>query len=159
MNRFLVLLIVSFILMSAALAFAGNQASHNVNINIPAINNIAVAQPDLYISITSPEAGDEPDPVTEQAGKLLWTTNQTNRKITVSTPILIETGIQVQVRPINVFGGIGLDWIVIDQSDRDVVTEISKVAGRCDLRYRVTATTEADPGDYSVNVLYTLTTN
>lgn len=159
LNRVLSFLIVIFILILPNYIFSETSVNHRVTVHVAEINIISVEQSTLYFTIDTDEAGSNLTPIIDSGGKMRWTTNGNNRKITITALSPTIPGLEIQIKALDCVGGLDIGWVIVDNYEKDLILEISKVAGSCNLVYQVTATTESDPGDYSFDISYKLTTN
>lgn len=158
MTRFI--LITSVVLCCACLvstAHAADNDSHSVTVQVVAINELAISGGNLILTINSATAGSDPDDATDSSTcDLVWTTNETSKKITVQTDQAAPT-FELKVIAQNVVGGTASAEVTLSTSAEDFVTNVSTTTGSCDLSYTASATAGQGTGSDVHAVLYTVT--
>ncbi len=139
------------------IAAADNEDSHNVTVNVEAINELAISGGNITLTINSANAGSQPIDATDNTMcDLKWTTNQTSKKITVATDNDSQN-FTLKVAAQGVNGGTAASEVILDTSAQNFVTGISETLGICDLSYTASATASQGTGSDEHEVTYTLT--
>jgi hypothetical protein len=147
---------VVFAAALASAAMAGPTASHTVTVQVNAINELGLTGGNITLTISTATAGQEPDPATNTACTLAWTTNQANRKITVATNLASPT-FTLKVLAQSVTGGSAAPEVTLTNTATDFVTGVAKTIGGCTLGYTASATAAQGTGSDVHTVTYTLT--
>ena len=139
-------------------SYAQPSASHNVTIQVPAFDLIAVSG-DITLTIGAPAVvGDAPADDVDNSGSYSVTSNATaSKKITAALGGTYATGISLSA---NLTGlGTSAGAVVLSTTAQDVVTGLSKVNGSGTITYTASATAAADPNPSgeTQTVTYTLT--
>jgi hypothetical protein len=148
---------ILFCLLASA-SWAASTDSHQVTVIVSAISEIEVSGGNVTLTINSATAGSEPDDAVDNTTcDLLWTTNESSKKITVSTD-LTTPNFTLKVAAQNVSGGRAASEVTLSTTAADFVTGIATTTGSCDLQYTASATVAHGTGtDTHATVLYTLT--
>ena len=138
--------------------------NHLVNVEVQAINEIAIAA-DVTLQITTATAGSDPTDATDNTSYAI-TTNDAGgtTKITASTsvdPATLGTGsggVDIQVNATAPTGGAGAGNVSLGTTAVDVVTSIDPVSeGTLTLAYTLSATAETGQlASTAVTVTYTI---
>ncbi len=147
---------VAFAAALASAAMAAQTASHTVTVQVNAINELGLTGGDITLTISTATAGQEPDPATNTACTLAWTTNQADRKITVATNLASPT-FTLKVLAQSVSGGSAAPEVTLTNTATDFVTGVAKTIGGCTLGYTASATAAQGTGSDVHTVTYTLT--
>lgn len=138
-------------------ALASNTVNHSVTVQVNAINEVALSGGNITLTVNTATAGSEPDAATDNTScDLLWTTNETSKKITVATDQGSPT-FTLKVVAQNVSGGTAASEVTLSTSAQDFVTGVGTTTGSCDLSYTVSATASDGTGSDVHTVTYTLT--
>ena len=138
-------------------AFAGNTASHTVTVTVSAVNELSISGGNITLTINSATAGSNLDDATDGTTcDLLWTTNETSKKITAETD-LASPDFVLKVTATNVSGGTAAAQVTLSTTATSFVTGIATTVGSCDLSYAASATAAQGTGSDVHTVLYTLT--
>lgn len=157
MMKGIVLLVAGLALILSGVAMAANNDSHQVLVQVSAINELAISGANLTLTIDSATAGSEPDDATDSTTTdLLWTTNQASKKITVATS-LASQNFTLKVVAQNVSGGTAASEVTLSTTAQDFTTAIATTTGSCDLAYTARATAAQGTGSDVHTVTYTLT--
>jgi hypothetical protein len=143
----------------ATFTWAGETDNHQVTVVVNPINEIAVTGGNITLNINTATAGNEPNAATDRTCDLLWTTNETYKKITVVSS-LAKIRYTLIVAAKNLNSGTTMSEVIVGPQAVDFITNISKTTGSCDLQYVANATAAA--GAYTethTTVIYTLTDN
>ena len=152
--------LITCVLLSIGLvgiALAGTSANHTVTVTVSAINEVAISGGNITLTINSATAGSNPDDASDAATcDLLWTTNETSKKITAATN-LASPDFTLTVQAANVSGGTSAGQITLSDTAQDFVTGIATTVGSCDLSYVGSATAAQGTGSDVHTVTYTIT--
>ena len=126
-----------------------------LEINKIGINNNAVA---LIIDQASLEDGT-PVPATNEDGVLVWITNGDNKKITVASnnpsPRFL---IKVVALDVATSAGVAAPEVILsDNTTKDLVTGVSRVSGRCKIKYTAAAKISDGIGSETHIITFTIT--
>ena len=153
----LVIMLVLFGMMDIVGAVTTD--NHQVTVQVNAINELAISpKNNITLTISTATAGSEPDPVTDETCGLLWTTNETGKKITVETD-LNQQDFTLKVVATSVTGGIAaseVNFSVVGTTATDFVTSISETVGSCTLKYTASATAAQGTGSDVHTITYTI---
>ncbi len=144
MKQLTVLLCGVLIFAVIGAARGENWCSHRIIIVVQKSNEIAVKGTNVPLTAGS------------AFSKLQWKTDQSPKKITVSTD-LTSAKSRLQVRAIDCVGGISAGRVPLIVSGQDFVTSISNLAGMCVLKYSVDAVADKNTGIKVHTVFYTIT--
>ena len=151
---------VSVALLVAALlvapARANGTASHVVTVVVQPINEISLEGGDLTLTIDTAQAGREPDGAIDGSARLLWTTNESNRKITVASD-RASFEFDLLLEAVNVRGGVSAGPVRIAATPRDLVTGIGNSVGSADLLYTARANSADGTGREVHTISFTIT--
>ncbi len=157
MMRKTVLLVVGLALILSGVAMAANNDSHQVTVQVSAINELAITGANFTLTINNATAGSEPDDATDSTSTdLLWTTNQASKKITVATS-LASPNFTLKVVAQSVSGGTAASEVTLSDTATEFVTGIATTIGNCELAYTASATAAEGTGSDAHTVTYTLT--
>lgn len=147
-----VLLVASFAVHKT---MAADNDNHSVTVTVDAINEIEVTgTPTLTINTAA--AGSDPDADLDSSSTLVWTTNQTSKKITVETN-LVSPDFTLKVLAISVTGGNATTEVtLITTGANDFVTGVDKTIGGCTIQYTASATATDGTGSDVHIVTYTI---
>lgn len=136
---------------------AGITDDNQVTVQVNAINEIALVGGNITLTINSATAGSNPDDdVDNTTCDLLWTTNETNKKITVVTD-LGAPNFTLKLVAQNVTGGSAGAEVTLSTTAQDLVTAISETVGNCDLQFTASATAAQGTGSDVHIITYTIT--
>ncbi|MBN2373434.1 hypothetical protein JXL19_06595 [bacterium] len=158
LKRLIILLSVFILLLSLTeVSLAANTDNHAVTIQVSAINEVSISGGGVTLTINSATAGSEPNSSADNTTcDLLWTTNQTNKKITVVSS-LGAPKFTLKALAENVSGGTAASEATLSTTAADFVTGIATTTGNCDIKYTASATASAGTGTDSHTITYTLT--
>lgn len=142
-------------LLGINVALADATAGHTVTVIVEPINEVALEGGDLELVIDSATAGERPDEANGTA-RLLWTTNDRDKKITVATD-RNSSAFSLRMEALNVSGGESAGIVSLSTTPRDLVVGISTTVGSADLSYVASATAEAATGSEVHTVSFTIT--
>lgn len=137
-------------------AFAGSSDSHTVTVTVTAINEVAITGGNVTLTINSATAGSEPDAKQDTSTSLAWTSNQSNKKITVATD-QAAPAFSLSATAASVTGGTSAGAVVLSTAAADFVTGIATTTGSCTLQYDASATAADGSGSDVHTVTFTLT--
>lgn len=156
MKRFWSALAILALFFGTTPVRANGTASHTVRVVVEPINEVSLEGGDLTLTIDSAVAGAQPDEAVDSNVRLLWTTNERNRKIIVETD-RTSTAFRLTIEAKGVTGGTSAGPVVLGSTPRDLVVGISNTVGSADLHYAASATTEAGAGREVHTVSFTIT--
>ena len=150
-----------FMLMAIMLvpssAFAASSANHTVTVNVSAINEVSISGGNVTLTINAAVAGSNPTDATDATtADLLWTTNESSKKITVATN-LASPDFTLKVVAASVSGGTAATEVTLSTTAADFVTAVSTTTGSADLSYTASATAAEGTGSDAHTVTYTMT--
>ncbi len=140
--------LASFLLLLAGVAMAGNTATQNVDVTIPAVDEVAVSG-DATITFATPSGGSGFSDATDASTTLSWTTNQSGREITIAYDAA-HSGITLKCEATSISGGTSAGQITLGTSAADFVTSIDNTSGSATLSYTASATLSATTSAYVV---------
>ena len=141
----------------AGAAWAADNDSHTVTVQVNAVNELAISGGNITLTINSATAGSDLDDATDNTTcDLAWTTNQASRKITVVSDQGSPT-FTLKVVAQNVTGGTAASEVTLSTTATDFVTAVSQASGSCDLAYTASATAAQGTGSDVHTVTYTVT--
>lgn len=143
-------------LLLAGTVRANGAASHTVTVIVEPINEVSLEGGDLTLRIDTAEAGREPDAALDGGARLLWTTNEQNRKITVATD-RESSNFQLTLQAVGVSGGVSAGVVALESTPRDLIVGISTTVGSADLLYTASATSADGHGTEVHTVSFTIT--
>jgi hypothetical protein len=147
--------ICSLLLAGAALAL--DTDSHTVTVTVSAVNELAIIGGNVTLTVNTATAGSDPDEVTDSTTcDLLWTTNETSKKVTVATNVAAPD-FTLRVLAANVSGGTAAPEVTLSTTAADFVTGVAQTSGSCDLSYTASATALQGTGSDAHTVTYTIT--
>lgn len=147
-------LLASFVVTGSA--FAADTGSHTVTVTVSAINEVAISGGNVALAIDSGDTSGPAAASDATTADLLWSTNESNKKITVATN-LAAIDFPLTVEATNVTGGTSGGPVTLSTTAQDLVTGISLTAGTADLSYAASATAAAGTGSNVHTVTYTIT--
>lgn len=149
------LLITALVITSAV--FAANSANHIVNVNIDTINEVEIIGGNITFTLTVSNPGADPDTSTDNTTcDLEWTTNLSNRKITVASNILVPVH-TLKITATNISGGTAASQVTLsDNTAKDFITAISQTVGNCDLSYEAIALASEGDADDAHTITYSV---
>ena len=156
MQLMVFLISLSLVFGFPAVSLAGNTATHTVTVKVEPINEIALTGGDVTLLVT-PDASD-PDSFgaeDDTSCDLVWTSNQTDQKITVVSD-LNSPKFPLKATAQNVTGGASAPEITLNTVSNDFVTGISRTNGRCDVSYAVDVPEADEQGCDTHTITYTL---
>ncbi len=166
MKKMKLTVIVTGLILFAGLATTAKAQSDNhlVNVEVQAINEIAIAA-DVTLQITTATAGSDPTDATDNTSYAI-TTNDAGgtTRITAATSVDPATlgdgpaGVDIQVNATAPTGGLGAGNISLGTVAANVVTSIDPVSeGTLTLAYTLSATAETGQlASTAVTVTYTI---
>ena len=159
MKRIRVLAVAVTVLVAlAGVAWAADNDSHTVTVQVNAVNELAISGGNLTLTISSATAGSDLDDATDNTTcDLAWTTNQATRKITVVTDLGSPTFTLKVVAQNVAGGGSAASEVTLSTTAADLVTGVSQSSGGCDLAYTASATAAQGTGSDVHTVTYTVT--
>ena len=161
-KKFAIVFVAIFLLLNLPeLSFSESSTSHKVTVCAQSINEVALNGGNVTLTINSAIAGDDTTCIEENTiCDLLWTTNESNKKITVAS----DNGSQnftLKVSAENVRGGSASPEVPLSTTTTDLITGITSTTGKCDIRYSALYNAFADrpdgTGADNHTITYTLT--
>ena len=151
-------IIVLTICLLTTATWAASTDNHQVTVTVSAISEVAISGGNVTLTINSATSGSNPnDAVDNTTCDLLWTTNESSKKITVATSLAAPT-FTLKVVAQNVTGGTAASEVTLSTTAADFVTGVATTTGSCDLQYMASATAAQGTGtDTHTTVTYTLT--
>jgi hypothetical protein len=137
-------------------AMAADTDDHQVTVTVNAINEIAVTGGDIVLTINSATAGSDPDSENDATTGLLWTTNETGKKITVETDNAAQN-FTLKVVATGVTGGTAAAEVTLTTTPTNYVTGIAETLGGCTSSYTASATAAQGTGSDVHVVTFTIT--
>ena len=137
-------------------AFAADTASHTVTVTVSAINEVSISGGNVSLAINSGSSSGPATASDATTADLLWSTNESNKKITVATS-LATVDYPLTVEALNVTGGTSGGQVTLSTTAQDLVTGISLTSGTADLSYEASAAASAGVGSNAHTVTYTIT--
>lgn len=144
------------IISSVGLLFAGDNDSHQITVQVNAINEVAITGGNKTLTISTATAGSNPNDATNSECTLAWTTNETSKKITVATN-LASQNFTLKVEATSVSGGTTAGQKTITDTAQDFVTAVATTVGGCTLSYTASATAAQGTGSDVHTITYTIT--
>ena len=148
---------IVLILGLATFALGADNANHTVTVTVNAINEVAITGGNITLTISSASAGADPNPVTNSACGLEWTTNEATKKITAASDQATPSFTLKVLAQALTGGTAAAEATLSNTTARDVVTGISTTTGGCTLRYTGQATAAQGTGTVVHTVTYTIT--
>ena len=142
------LFLTAIFLVLATGAWASSTATQNVDVTIPAIDEVSVSG-DVTLTFTAPTGGDGFTDATDASTTLDWSTNQATRKITIVYDAA-ETGLTLKCEATSASGGTSAGELTLSTTAQDFVTAISNTTGSGTLSYTCSATMSASTAAYVV---------
>ncbi|MGA1843356.1 MAG: hypothetical protein ACMUIS_02200 [bacterium] len=158
MKKGLIIAVIIMLLSSYAFMLcASNAVRDKMTDEVAAVNEIALSGGDVLLTIDSSALkGDCQKIRSKEACSLIWTTSQSNKKITIETDQPAPNA-GLTASALNVQGGIPEPEVKVCAHPVDFITGISETTGGCDLIYVANVTSETSDGVDSHNITYTLT--
>ncbi|MFN7143886.1 MAG: hypothetical protein ACK4YP_08935 [Myxococcota bacterium] len=154
MRKFLGAFVASLVVIGSA--SAADTGSHTVTVTVSAINEVSVSGGNVALTIASGDTSGPSATSDATTADLLWSTNETNKKITVATS-LATVDFPLTVEATNVSGGTSGGPVTLSTTAQNLVTGISRTSGTADLAYAASATAAAGTGSNVHTVTYTIT--
>ena len=155
----ILLVSAALVVLSSVFAMAAptmvNSASHQVNVQVMEIHNIAIIGGNVGLVIEAATAGKDPDPVSDSHTALSYTINSNAaKKITAQLDKAYPEGVTLQVA-VKADGSTGQQKLSPEAVD--VVTNLSKIANpNAPLIYTASATAGAGELNETRTVTYTI---
>jgi hypothetical protein len=146
---------VALLGLTGGLVAANN---HTVNVNVSAINQIAVSGT-ITLTISTATAGSEPDNATDGTATLAWTTNGSGKTIAVNCGTDLPTGVTLSVTGNGKTGGTGsptFGTVSLTGTNATLVANADKMTYTGTLLYTATATAAAGTQSLVKTVTYTI---
>jgi len=158
MKKCLIIAVIIMLLSSYSFMLcASNAACDKVTVKVEPVNEIALSGGDVMLTIdTSSLKGDSQKIRSREACSLIWTTNQSNKKITIESD-QPAPNFGLTASALNVQGGIPEPEVIVCAHPVNFITGISNTTGGCDLIYVAQVTSGTYEGVDSHNITYTLT--
>ncbi len=131
--------------------------SHTLDINVGPVNEVSLNNSGNIITFNV-------DPATvaiDSSTILQYTTNESNKKITVSTPLNIAKGIIIEIEAVGVSYATG-NTVMLSHTNvtGDIITSLSNASGSCGVEYEINVDENVSPdiegNDYSYDMIYTI---
>lgn len=151
------LFVLPLVTLTTGTAFAANTASHDVTVEVSAINELALAGGNITLTVDTATAGSEPDAATDNTTSLDWTSNEASRKITA------ESGANPSGATLSVTGtvdtgtGSSAGAVSLSTVAQDLVTGFGQEVGGASLDYSASATAADGTSSTTYTITYTLT--
>jgi len=151
------LLVASMGVVQRAAAQVYGSDSHTVTVTVATINVIQVSAGSVSLTITGAGvvAGQDQMSVVDQSTSLLWGTNSSNRKITVSTN-LVGALFTLRLVALNPTQGTAMPEVVLSTVANDLLVNVGRTSGSCMLRYTGVALASQGTGTDSHTVTFTI---
>ncbi len=152
--------VLGFVFTISGIVITANIATHQVTINIVAVDELIISGGDVTLTVDSATAGTSLDDVSDNACAFDWTTNSgTNKKITGQLDADYSSGVSLSVS-VGVAGGNGYSTghqMLISASAVDIVAGMhNENVGNNVLDY-TTSVSIASPVSETRTVIYTIT--
>lgn len=110
--------------------------AHTVTVQVAPITSVRVTGGSVNLNISSANAvaGEDQMSVSDQSTSLLWGTNSSLRKISVSTS-LAAPKYMLQLLALNPSTGTAAPEVTMSAASRDLLLNIGRSSGSCTLRY------------------------
>ena len=136
--------------------YATNSASQNVDIDVTAVNEIALGGAAVTLSVSSAAAGVNPTGVIGSTYSIT-TNSTTSKKITAQLGGALPAGLTLSANLAAPSTGVSSGAVALSTTPADVVTSIEAVtASGLSISYAATATVAVAPGSNIAAVTYTL---
>ncbi len=131
--------------------------SHTITVTVQPITVLQVSAGIVNLSITGSNAiaGQDQMTITDQSSSLLWGTNSSLRKITVSTSLSVPL-YTLQVAAEAPTAGTAGTQITLSTTANDLVTNIGRSSGACGLLYTGIALASQGTGTDSHTITFTI---
>lgn len=130
--------------IGAGAIFAGNTAQQTVTYEVQAINELAVSEPTVSLTVNSATAGLAPTAVSDSSTSYAITTNESGQKITGSLNSDMPTGVTLSVTLAAPSGATSAGKQALSTTPVDLVTGISTLNESLKaISYELAATTAA----------------
>jgi hypothetical protein len=151
----IILVAVALLGLTGGLMAANN---HTVNVNVNAINQIAVSGA-VTLTISTATAGSEPDNAVDNTATLAWTTNGSGKTIAANCGTNMPAGVTLSVTENAKSGGSGsptFGTVTLTGTNQTLVATADKMTYTGTLRYTATATAAAGEQTLVKTVTYTI---
>jgi hypothetical protein len=137
---------------------AGNTAQQTVSFQITSINEIAVSGNPGQLVVSASNAGEDPDPATDDTTSYSVTTNGEFKKVVGKIDSAMPQYTKLEVQLAAPTGGSSTGYVELGVSDQNLVTGISKLSesGKT-ITYKFSAQAEAGTLTGQRTVTFTLT--
>jgi hypothetical protein len=132
---------------------------HTVTVQVSVITAVQVTGGSVSLNIgnASVVAGQDQMSVTDQSTSLLWGTNSSARKISVSTS-LAAPKYTLKILALNPTAGTAAAEVILSASPRDLLTNIGRSTGSCTLLYTGVALASQGTGSDVHVITFTVAT-
>ncbi len=154
MGRFTALFLGTLVLVAVGETTGGDSSTHTITIKVQRGNEIAVARESIPLIISAVLSNQKPS-TTKDIG-LRWMNGRSGKKITV-TMSGVSPNCTLRVQAENCTGGIAAGPVPLTSFDRDFITSMSTIKGRCNLNYSVDTLTSVKTESEIHTVMYTIT--
>jgi hypothetical protein len=148
MRTFLALTVITALFTSSA--WAGDTAGHTVTVTVVPVNEVAITGGNVSLNIGSTYAAAD-----ATTADLTWSTNESDKKITVASSLATIVYPLVVVAT-GVTGGTAASAVTLSTAAQDLVTGISLTDGTANLSYSATTTAGDGVGVEAHTVTYTI---
>ncbi len=156
LHLLLSLLVAGSLALAPGVVLAAASASHTVTVQVNAINELATSGGNITLTISTADPGVEPTAAIDVTTcGLVWTTNETSKKITVETDLGAPQFTLVAAAQA-VVGGTAAPLVYLSTTAQDYVIGVSETVGSCNLGYGAIATTAQGTGTDVHTIIYTL---
>lgn len=158
MKKLFVVLVAGLFVFVSGQAMAGNTAQQTVSFQITAINEIAVSGNPGQLVVNASNAGEDPDPATDDTTSYSVTTNGELKKIVGKIDSAMPSNTKLEAQLAATTGGSSAGYVELGELDQNLVTGISLLSesGKT-ITYRFSAQAEAGTLSGQRTVTFTLT--
>jgi len=158
MKKLFVVLVIGLFVFVSGQAMAGNTAQQTVSFQITAINEIAVSGNPGQLVVNASNAGEDPDPATDDTTSYSVTTNGELKKIVGKIDSAMPSNTKLEAQLAATTGGSSAGYVELGELDQNLVTGISLLSesGKT-ITYRFSAQAEAGTLSGQRTVTFTLT--
>lgn len=147
---------VSMTCMAArAQVFGSSQRTITVQVSAITLVQVSAGVVNLSITAASVVAGQDAMTMTDQSTSLLWGTNSSGRKITVSTS-LAAPKYTLRLLALNPTAGTAAPEVTLSTASTDLLLNIGRTSGSCSLQYTAIALASTGSGSDSHTITFTV---
>ena len=160
-SKILSVAIMLFLILLPRIAFGQTSINHTIPVTVSPVSIIRVLGGDVTINITGADATAGVDQMTSapnDASTLIWGTNSTPRKITISTNLTPQTyTLKAEARSPSVGSAVGEVTLSTAAYDYDFITDVGRTSGNAVIRYTGIALASKGIGTDSHSITFTIT--